>query len=62
MAHRSIHLELTPTGEVWLADHIEDDWAVAQTFHDCMREMILRRGGQILYSAILNLEADDKKG
>jgi hypothetical protein len=51
MAHRVVILEQTPTKEVRLINHIEEDWPVARDFHDAMCKEICKRGGTILYSA-----------
>ena len=57
--HRVVILEQTPTKDVWLCNHVENDWTMACGFRDSMLEVIRERKGTVLYSAIFNLIAGD---
>jgi hypothetical protein len=59
MAHRIVILEQLPSKDVWLCNHVEDDWLMATSFRDAMLDVIRKRGNVILYTAIFNL--DEKK-
>ena len=56
MAHRIIILEQLPNKDVWLCNHVEEDWLMATSFRDAMHDVIRKRGNTVLYTSIFDLE------